>query len=1198
MQDASAQNLDLSGNLDVSGNTTIGGTLSVTGNETVTGTLSVTDATTLSSLSVTGNETVGGTLSVTEATTLSTLSVSGNETVGGTLSVTEATTLSSLSVIGNETVGGTLSVTEATTLSSLSVIGNETVTGTLSVTDATTLSSLSVTGNETVGGTLGVTNTTTLTGNVGIGGASGSHNLLVTGSERVTGNLDVSGDLTITGNFNFSEVIQNITTVNNEVIISTQLDISNQGTGPALKVSQFGVGEDQDVAVFNAGDEGDAFKIDYAGNSHFYKEVDIVKEYDDVSFDTILIRRTDARAKRINLRTLQVYVNNSNILPTFTNATQSIESGSLGEVIEFMTWNDLIVRQRLILSPHDTYASNIRNNDIVGVNSNGEFSIHSLESSYVSLYIPLTQTINIGGVQSFVLYNRTFEPEKINGFQIELYNRSNGFTPGSNVLYTMPINTTANDYRFDFPSISSYSGGFSSVDSQTQIKTVTVSNSDENFNATLLKVEGGNVEFGGGLSVTGITTLSRLEMRQEKFDTILIRRTNSTSKYIYIRTLQVYVNNSNILPSATNATTSVGSGSIGDVIEFITWNDLVVRNSFINNSPEYYASNIRESDVGNPTSIHSTNPSYNSLYIPLIQSFNISDVQSFVLYNRNLDGNFLTDINGFQIELYNRSNGFTPGSNVLYTMPINTSAYVYRFDLPSISSYTGFSSVDSQTQIKNITVSASSQNLETTSFKVEDGDTEVGGDLRVGGDFIVDGSFNITGTIDSGNITGRTGTTITAPTITASVNLLYGSNNVGTKISTIETSLSGKQSTLNSTSTNIQTGTIDSGNITGRTGSTITAPTITASGNLYVGQNTDPVEMNMNQTFDTILIRRTDATGVDVNLRTLQVFVNGVNILPTATNSTTSIGSGAIGNIIEFMTWNDSVVSGSRNSASNSASNIRLNNVAADFSVHSLEQNTPYISLYIPLTQSFSISDVQSVVLYNRASGFRERINGFQIELYNRSSGFTPGINMLYTMPIDTTDYVYRFDLPSISSYTVFSSVDSTDKIKTVTVSSSYFNTTLLKVDGNVDFGGDLTVSGVINQTGASWSLGGFNNGVQVNLPYLVNSNIPFSVKQTPEVNCIYNTVDHNITIQKGGKYLVNYGAMSEINTTNIEIYLRKNGVNIYNVYSSTSSNSHRTAQGSILLDLDIGDIVSLVLSQGAMISNQTHRYFNGYLIG
>ena len=120
-----------------------------------------------------------------------------------------------------------------------------------------------------------MTGTSSLSGNVGIGGDSGTETLLVAGSERVTSNLHVGGNLVVDGSFNFSEVIQNITTVNNEVILSTQLDISNQGTGPALKVSQFGVGDDQDVALFNADTEGDAFKIDSSGNSHFYKDVDV-----------------------------------------------------------------------------------------------------------------------------------------------------------------------------------------------------------------------------------------------------------------------------------------------------------------------------------------------------------------------------------------------------------------------------------------------------------------------------------------------------------------------------------------------------------------------------------------------------------------------------------------------------------------------------------------------------------------------------------------------------------------------------------------------------------------------------------------------------------------------------------------------------------------------------------------------------------
>jgi hypothetical protein len=52
----------------------------------------------------------------------------------------------------------------------------------------------------------------------------------------------------------------------------------------------------------------------------------------------------------------------------------------------------------------------------------------------------------------------------------------------------------------------------------------------------------------------------------------------------------------------------------------------------------------------------------------------------------------------------------------------------------------------------------------------------------------------ITGTIDSGNITGRIGTTITAPIIKALSNLLYGNNiDFATKIGELETH---KQNTL------------------------------------------------------------------------------------------------------------------------------------------------------------------------------------------------------------------------------------------------------------------------------------------------------------------------------------------------------------------------------------------------------------------
>jgi len=352
--------------------------------------------------------------------------------------------------------------------------------------------------------------------------------------------------------------------------------------------------------------------------------------------------------------------------------------------------------------------------------------------------------------------------------------------------------------------------------------------------------------------------------------------------------------------------------------------------------------------------------------------------------------------------------------------------------------------------------------------------------------------------------------------------------------------------------------------------------------------------------FDTILIRRTDATGEIIHFRTLQVYVNNINILPSATNATTSVGSGSLGDVIEFMTWNDLVAVG-QSAAQYRASNIRNNNILSEYESHSYNTDTAYISLYIPLTQSFNISDIQSFVLYNlrTLTQYQDRINGFEIELYNRSNGFTPGTNVLYSMPINTTANVYRFDLPAIDTYTFgFSTPDSQTQIKYITVSASTqnFDTTLLKVEGgNTELGGDLSVGGVINQTGASWSLGGFGpNGAAVSLPYSSRSNIPFSVSQTPVVNCSFD--NDTITIQKSGKYLINFGALSENNSGIAEIRLRKNNVGI--MYAYRSGSGHLFPSASMILSLEVNDIINVFTQNGTMHSQQKFRFFNGYLIG
>jgi hypothetical protein len=101
----------------------------------------------------------------------------------------------------------------------------------------------------------------------------------------------------------------------------------------------------------------------------------------------------------------------------------------------------------------------------------------------------------------------------------------------------------------------------------------------------------------------------------------------------------------------------------------------------------------------------------------------------------------------------------------------------------------------------------------------------------------------ITGTIDSGSITGRAGTTIQAPTITATSNLLVGTTNIITE-------LSNKQPILNATNVNITTGSITSG-------STIQAPTITATSNLFVGTTNIMTELSNKQQSLTQLVEIT-----------------------------------------------------------------------------------------------------------------------------------------------------------------------------------------------------------------------------------------------------------------------------------------------------------------------------------------------------
>jgi hypothetical protein len=161
------------------------------------------------------------------------------------------------------------------------------------------------------------------------------------------------------------------------------------------------------------------------------------------------------------------------------------------------------------------------------------------------------------------------------------------------------------------------------------------------------------------------------------------------------------------------------------------------------------------------------------------------------------------------------------------------------------------------------------------------------------------------GTISCGNITGRTGTTISAPT------LLYGTTNVSAKISDIESSLFEKQASL-TTSTDINIGSITCGNITGRTSTTtITSATITASTNLLIGTTNvgtkiSSIETSLNSKQSTLI------AGDNISI---------INDAISSTGGGTTIDSTAGGNLLFI----DS--SGTKNVKTEfSASNTAINN--------------------------------------------------------------------------------------------------------------------------------------------------------------------------------------------------------------------------------------------------------------------------------
>jgi hypothetical protein len=216
-------------------------------------------------------------------------------------------------------------------------------------------------------------------------------------------------------------------------------------------------------------------------------------------FDTIVIRRlNEADTTYINLTELQVWVNGSNIL--FPNSTSLTGY--------FAIW----ANKQIDIGSYDNNrfpVSNIYNNIFEA--DLGACSPQSSAAALIIKNIPLT---SINEIQAIVLYNRKdVSSIRTIGLLIELYNSTNDPDLTEDLANTNVITSDALRYRYDFPSLSTYTGSFATDDSTTNIVSNSIASTEE-ANVILFpaKITGDLVANGVNINTTLADILSRLEL--------------------------------------------------------------------------------------------------------------------------------------------------------------------------------------------------------------------------------------------------------------------------------------------------------------------------------------------------------------------------------------------------------------------------------------------------------------------------------------------------------------------------------------------------------------------------------------------------------------------------------------------------------------------------------------------------------------
>jgi carbonic anhydrase/acetyltransferase-like protein (isoleucine patch superfamily) len=180
--------LDVSGNVNITGATSISNTANVTSNFTVGGTANITGATTISNTAtITGATTISNTATITGATTISnTATITGATTISNTANITGVMTVSNdATIMSNLTVSNTIRTANGTNSAPTHTFTGDLTTG--MYLPAVSNMAWTTAGVERI--------RIDSNGNVGIGRSDPTFRLDVSGTARTSSNLTVGGTL-------------------------------------------------------------------------------------------------------------------------------------------------------------------------------------------------------------------------------------------------------------------------------------------------------------------------------------------------------------------------------------------------------------------------------------------------------------------------------------------------------------------------------------------------------------------------------------------------------------------------------------------------------------------------------------------------------------------------------------------------------------------------------------------------------------------------------------------------------------------------------------------------------------------------------------------------------------------------------------------------------------------------------------------